>query len=854
MIHNFSTKTELTLKEVGGKALSLIEATKAGFKVPDGFVLPVDFFTPWLSEIKASSNWKEFLKSPTKAECDGLKNIRKSLKLNSEQNEALKKALRAVLDSPTFAVRSSSPEEDLEGTSFAGLYETTLGVKADKIENAIINSFISVFDIRIVEYKKLNNISIDEPNIAVIIQKQIKSDVSGIAFSLNPQNNAYDEAVINANFGLGETVVSGVVTPDTYIVDKVKGKILEKKIAEKSHALFLKNDGGTIKQDNENPNAQAISDKQILIVAALAAKCEEYYKRPMDIEWAIENEKLYLLQSRPITTYFEFFDDLITKPGEEKYLYMDLILVSQGIQEELSTLGLDIWTEVLKVAKQGTTPIGMDGAIVNAHGRQYMHMSNMLKGLGEFAIRKMIKTYDTATGKIMESVNLKKEYMPAVKTKKIKKMVRDSVKLGLSMIPIVLKSQSNHTKLMENYAKKSDKIYGYCKQELAKDKYFNELTEEGVSAFETMVRDATSLLAGMMANSKIKKMFKNRDVDDYLVGLSMDLPGNPTSEMGHAILKLASYNEIQKTKSKDEFLRNIEKRAYSKEFLEDYDYYMERYGCRGFKEIDIASPRVYENPMDFFIQLDNINIEENAISTVRERREKAYGELLKIAKDKGFEKKFIKQEKIHHDMMGYRELPKFIYIVVVDMLRKRALKLGEKFKKQSRLKDVNQIFDLHLEQVVCAEKDEKFQLFPLIEENLVPRRKVKNVKEWPKILDSRGKIFMPIRKSAKGDMVGDPIAPGIVKGRAKVLNSPYEKPIEKGDILVTISTEPSWTPIFINATGIVLEVGGQLQHGAIIAREYGIPCVSGLYDATKLIKDGDMLEVDGSSGIVKIIN
>lgn len=131
---------------------------------------------------------------------------------------------------------------------------------------------------------------------------------------------------------------------------------------------------------------------------------------------------------------------------------------------------------------------------------------------------------------------------------------------------------------------------------------------------------------------------------------------------------------------------------------------------------------------------------------------------------------------------------------------------------------------------------------------------VSHIKDWPRIIDSRGKIYRAFPEAKDDEIIGEAIAPGVIRGRAKVLLDPYEKSLNKGEILVCKASEPSWAPVFINASGVVMEVGGSLQHGAIIAREYGLPCVSSVYDATKTIKDGDMIEVDGSNGIVRMVN
>ena len=186
-------------------------------------------------------------------------------------------------------------------------------------------------------------------------------------------------------------------------------------------------------------------------------------------------------------------------------------------------------------------------------------------------------------------------------------------------------------------------------------------------------------------------------------------------------------------------------------------------------------------------------------------------------------------------------------------LRKIALEIADEFVTQGRLQQRDQIFNLHKEQIAQAQNDTSLELLPLIEENLEPYKLMEKVRQFSNFIDSRGKIYRNVLKAGDGDLVGMAVSNGIVRGKAKVLATPYEKPLEPGEILVTIATEPAWTPVFTNASGVVLEIGGGLQHGASIAREYGLPCVSGLSGVTKIIKDGYLLEVDGTNGIVKIL-
>ena len=179
--------------------------------------------------------------------------------------------------------------------------------------------------------------------------------------------------------------------------------------------------------------------------------------------------------------------------------------------------------------------------------------------------------------------------------------------------------------------------------------------------------------------------------------------------------------------------------------------------------------------------------------------------------------------------------------------------MGTRFVEEGRLEDPSQIFDLGIDEIARAERELDLELLPLVLENLAPRRKLEHVKSWPRVIDSRGRIFRATQDSVGDGLIGDPIAPGVARGPAKVLHEPYEKPLEKGEILVTRASDPGWTPIFINAAGVVLEVGGALQHGGVIAREYGLPCVSGLDGVTERVHDGQMIEVDGSNGVVRLL-
>ena len=276
--YDFNSKDIPEILEVGGKALSLIKLKKGGFNVPDGSVLTVDFFKGWIDELKLLPDLNSIApnQSTFKVFADKLKSKAKGLIFSEEQKAVVRTVLNNYEKRELFAVRSSSPEEDLSGASFAGGYETILGVTNQNIYDAIKTAFVSCMDERVFVYKNQNGFDTKNIRIAVIIQEQIDSETSGVGFSLNPLTNCFDEVVIDANFGLGESVVSGIITPDEFVVDKNTKDIIEKKLGNKEQIIVLNSKGGT-KTISGNREEFSMSEKQIGELLDLIIKVEKLF-------------------------------------------------------------------------------------------------------------------------------------------------------------------------------------------------------------------------------------------------------------------------------------------------------------------------------------------------------------------------------------------------------------------------------------------------------------------------------------------------------------------------------------------------------------------------------------------------
>jgi len=848
-IYLFSTPQDPTLAEVGGKAQSLIRSTQAGLPVPGGLALSVAFFAEWTAQVKATPEWEAVLENPTRANCNAVKELARELEFTNAMRRDFDSHLQQLGASGVFAVRSSSPEEDLAGTSFAGMYETFLGTTMAQLEQTIAKAYSSMFDIRVVEYKGKHGIALENAAISVIVQQQIASDVSGIGFSLNPLNNCYDEVVINASFGLGEAVVAGQVSPDEFIVDKVDMQILSSDIREKEFGLQLSADGGIKELAISDPKKASLTQAQVLELAQLIKDVEAFYGVPVDTEWAFADGVLYLLQARPITAYFPLFPEMMTEPGERKKLYADMINITQGFSERLSILGGDIWAIVLDRLKRGAMPSGPEGYVLNLNGRQYFQLHHMMKGIGKRTIDLMNNTDNALEGRGDE---IMRDYCAAEMSPLVKQARRNQIKMVGQMLPHVVKLLWNPVRFAKGTDASVDKLLAEFRA-MKNDRPFDELVNDAFNAFDGIFFSFLVYMAGFLAEWRIRRILRGTKGEALQMFLVMDVPSNPTSAMGHAMLKLARSPEMRETQDAATFEERIRARTYSPDFMTTFDDYIDRYGARGFREIDVATPRVMERLGDFFQQIKAIRADDNQMITARERKAEAIAKMREIAKAKGKLKKFDKNLRTIELTYGHRETPKYLIVMMNGALHRVALEIGEEFVAQGRLEAPEDIFELSIAEVARGQKDETLDLRALIAANLKPMEIMAGVKSYPNFIDSRGKIFRKQLKAGSDDLAGMAVSNGTYTGRAKVLKTPYEKPLEAGDILVTVATEPSWTPVFVNASAVVLEVGGGLQHGAIIAREYGLPCVSGLPGVTGIIKDGDLLEVDGTNGIVKIL-
>lgn len=870
------------LDSVGGKALSLFRLAANGFPVPPARVLTADFFRPWFDRLGQSETWAElrdadFERWPEL--CEQLKTLAREFPFDAAQSHAfnqLAESLASTDRDALYAVRSSSPDEDLAAASFAGGYETRLGVTLSELENAVRACFLSSLDFRVFSYKRSHGFDPLSPSIAVLVQEQIDSEVAGVAFSLNPLTNDFDEAVVNANWGLGETVVSGLATPDHFVVDKVSRAILYREIGDKKTIHHLQAGGGvaTVSENATAPETPSLDDAQLFQIVDALCRVEALFEHPVDVEWAFARDQLFLLQARPVTGYVPLPVELQTQPGERRRLYGDIALASGlTINAPISTLGLDWMSRVVRSIFRpylGTFELSLEPRHriwFFAGHRMYQDLSNMLWLASPQKMAKGMAESDALMAETFLAID-RDRYRAAQRplwygwqgAKKLPRLFWRLCGPGwrtLRALAFPKAEKARHTRETTAF------------RELAKTRLDPSLP---LSVF---LDRATDLLASRVFNDVIPALAAYviaHSLVDWVVGkrdparlglaqkLKLGFKGNVVAEMGIALHELSGALGDELAAEPIPLAQRLADGTLSSEAREAWKRFDARFGCRGPMEMDIAEPRFGDRPSLALrlaaqmratpVDREPARLQERTIAERKAAYRQLSGELGPLRRA------LLRRVYLLLDLFGEtRDTPKHQCLVVYHAVRRRFEQEGQRLRDHGRLDSPEHIFDLAYADVELAAQKPDLDLRSLREKrNVFKNRLQANVRSFPGVIDSRGRILRPARRAEEpGQLSGTPISNGVATGPVKVLHTPDEKPVEPGDILVAYTTDPGWTPLFVNAAAVILEIGGVLQHGAVVAREYGKPCVAGVDRVTERLKDGQLVEVDGSRGIVRVI-
>ncbi|MFP3844973.1 phosphoenolpyruvate synthase [Priestia filamentosa] len=859
-------KTQLLL--VGGKGLNLGKLSQIhGIQVPAGFCVTTEAYQKALEQnevFHALLDQLTLLKVEDRVQIREIsRKIRKiimEVEIPSDVGKAVAHYLSRFGEEHAYAVRSSATAEDLPHASFAGQQDTFLNITGkEAILQHISKCWASLFTDRAVIYRMQKGFDHSQVYLSVIVQRMVFSHASGILFTADPITSNRKALSIDASFGLGEALVSGLVSADCYKVQE--DKIVDKRIVTKKLAVYGREEGGTETQqiDPDQQKTQTLTDQQILQLARIGRQIEAHFGFPQDIEWCLVDDTFYIVQSRPITTLYPIPE----ANDEENHVYVS-VGHQQMMTDPMKPLGLSFWM------------LTTNAPMRKAGGRLFVDVTHMLASPDS---RKMILggmgQHDPLMKDALMTIIERGDFIKLLPTDKREQSSDISDK---SLLPKGSRTQiENEPTIVSDLIKRSQSSIEELKQNI-QTKLGSDLFDfilEDIQRLKKILFDPQSSAVFMAAidasswiNDNMKEWLGEKNVADTL---SQSVPNNITSEMGLALLDVADairpYPEVihylQHVKD-DNFLDELVKIDGGQETHDAIIAYLNKYGMRCAGEIDITKTRWSEKPITLVpMILNNIkNIEPNASyrkfeqgrRVALKKEQDLLDRLKQLPEGEQKAKETKRMIDIIRNFIGYREYPKYGMVNRYFVYKQALLKEAEQLVQEGVIHETEDIYYLTFEEFhevvrtnkldyrIISERKDEYKLY----EKLTP----------PRVITSDGEIIAGEYKRENlpsEAIVGLPVSSGVIEGRARVIINIEDADLEDGDILVTSFTDPSWTPLFVSIKGLVTEVGGLMTHGAVIAREYGLPAVVGVENATKLIKDGQRIRINGTDGYIEIL-
>jgi pyruvate,water dikinase len=830
---------------IGTKALNLNKLINLGFNVPKGFCITSEIYNEHFN--KSGMNKIEILQkisSSPDEKSNILNNIRDKI-ISSPLNGNLRKEIEKhfhLLGSNSVAVRSSCTAEDLEKNSFAGQYDTFLGIS--NIEDCILSikkCWASLWNERVFHYREKYKVNHLEVSMAVIVQTLIEPNFSGVIFTIEPVKGEKDRIVIEYCRGPGESLVSGKITPERIIIDKKNLKIIEETKRE-------------------------IPEEIVKKLAEDSLKIEEHFNSPQDIEWAIKNEEIYFLQSRPVST-FDREDNFIWTNANTGEVLPDVatpvtwsiarLFIKEIFRQILTMTGIELDnTEIIKLIA-GRIYFNLNvvtGIFKAVPGLKDREFSDILGGMQGKKIEGLpeILPEDIVTFKINPWKVLFK--LPFL----LVWFLRNSPSKGFYFIDklrkdtdfLIKKDLSSMTdeELFRHFHNIMEKFYDLAK--------LVSCAGSGMSYFNILKNICRLWLSDSDSSISNRLMSGMGNMESALSGLDLwrlSLSGCENEEIKNIIMSEHNSEEIRES---------LKKIPCGREFLSKWNDFMKSHGHHTRGEIELFNKRWAEEPdyildrVRFFMAQKEIC---NPVAEYEKRAEERDFLVKKIRKSfKNPFKRYIFNYVLLQASSGlvFRENIKSEAVKRIFLCRLILLEAGQRLHRKGRIENKEDIFFLELEELDSLFKDSFNNV-----RNIINKRRYeyeKNLKiNVPPVIKGR---FIPedfISEEIKfsGKLLrGIAVSPGTVTGAARViLKHDREEKILPGEILVAPFTDPGWTPYFMSASAIVMDMGGMLSHGSIVARELAIPAVVNVGPATKIIKTGQIIRVDGNNGTVEIV-
>lgn len=920
---------------VGGKAASLARLYSnphLSGRVPEAFALTVDFFQPLIEKVARLEEFQRAreailrarVSSSAASAADGTRNrggddakelcnrlkefVCHELVMPEEQQQVLADLMVRMKSWRLAAVRSSAPEEDGARASFAGAFETKLGVLSDGLEDAVRSCFSSMFDERVFRYALFHSDDDDGQAVrseeqlafAIVVMEMVDSCVAGVAFSANPLNSDRDELVIDSSWGLGESVVDGSVEADRFIYCKVKKKVLERNIGRKTleKKLNVSNGGVDTTQidDKAKQSCSSLSEDKISELSNLVMLVEEQYGMPMDIEFAIPHKEgsLKLLQARPITSLFYIDENMMTNPGERRLLYYDF-----NIASEATTTTPFTHMDMQLYARMSSLMMGVDFNIFPrdphmpmfcASTRQYANLSIFFRYISPNYCGKNAELLDPHLAAIFRSSDCdRRKY----RVRKLPKEINLSSAWRIArripmwkLYKIGRKFKSNPEKAKIEYVELAEQsvanLKALAKRGFDRRKGFQAFADE---LFDVMLPVFFEELGCLMAVvlplfnrlDRMRRLGKTDAIRSEYDALCCGYEGDELMAMNVAMHQLAlklpasiwdeyGHNDLYQLAARISDNAAGLKSDLPVEFIDAWNVFLEEFGFDGEDQLFISSPRYADAP-EFLLSKLRQNVGHNVTDPTLAQKELSEKRraMMELHEERAKKNRWIRpfaprrikerNEYIEH-LMWIRNAPKIKCAQIFGVLRGEILQIEKEMLTQGRLESKGDIFYLELCEVDKILNDDSVNAMELILPRKAIHERALRATTCPLLVDSRCRILKPDPPVLDGNeesgiLLGAAISPGCAEGKLRIIKSPNEY-FETGEILCAVVTSPAWTPLFVGASAVVLQIGGLLQHGALCCREFKKPGVSNI-DIGQL-ETGMFVRVDGDRGIVKIID
>ncbi|MEV0785385.1 rifamycin-inactivating phosphotransferase [Streptomyces sp. NPDC050423] len=852
---------------VGGKGAHLGELSRIGdIRVPGGFCVTTHAFRRIMAEAPSVEDQLDQLSRLDPDDREAVRTLSARIRRTVEEvavpgdlAAAVTHALGGLGDRAACAVRSSATAEDLPTASFAGQQDTYLNVVGPAaVLRHISRCWASLFTERAVTYRRRNGIDHRTVHMAVVVQRMVFPRAAGVLFTADPVTGDRKAATVDAGFGLGEALVSGLVNPDVFTVRD--GEVVAKVIAVKQRALYARPAGGTreVAVDPRRQEQPALTDAQAVRLVELGRRIEAHFGSPQDIEWCLDDDGFQIVQSRPITTLFPVPETVPGTSDQDNHVYVS-VGHQQMMTDPMRPLGLSMW--------QLTAMVPMH----EAGGRLFVDVTGRLASpAGRAALLDVMGRGDPLVRDALETVLDRDGFVPSLP---------DAAPGGRPAGGASAPAEPDPA-IVDELIERSRVSVAALERDI-RTKTGPALFDFLLEAFEEHKRvlgdplNFRAIMAGMEAtwwlNDKLLEWLGEKNAADTL---TLSAPGNITSEMGLALLDVADVirphpevvaflRGVEHTGDED-FLDELAKLAGGTGARDAIESYLDRYGMRCVGEIDITRPRWRERPGTLVpVILDNVRIfgpgaAERRFEQGRQKaREKEQDVLSRLRALPDGDRKADETKRMTDRVrafIGYREYPKYGIVSRYSVYKRALLAEAGRLVRAGVLPEEEDVFYLTFQEFHDAVRSNR------VDDRLVRRRKDAfrsyHALTPPRVLTSDGEALTGAYRRddvPAGALVGLPVSAGTVEGRARVILDMAEADLEAGDILVTTFTDPSWSPLFVGIAGLVTEVGGLMTHGAVIAREYGLPAVVGVERATRLIRDGQRIRVHGTDGYIEIL-